>query len=158
VLYGGRSIAAVYLVKTTMDGPIHEPLPPLFRMAESRPAAATALPSPFADTRTAAGHAAASSSAERQKQILRLLAVRGPMAPHEVAGAMGLPPNRISGRFGANDPGSLQYQGWIEATEARRLTSSGRAAVVWRITPAGRDELARRESEQRDKAAASEAA
>lgn len=42
--------------------------------------------------------------------------------------------------------GSLVREGLVEATEARRFTSSGRKAIVWRLTADGRrlaSELAR---------------
>ncbi len=90
------------------------------------------------DTRTQAGHRAASRTHERWRQILGLLIERGPLTCGQIADYYGLSDNAISGRFGADDPSGLRYNGYAERTGETRKAGGRGAAEVWRITEAGR--------------------
>lgn len=106
----------------------------------------------YPETRDVALAVSARACTDRHRQILTILVRKGPLTIEETAGQMGLPTNRISGRFGANDPGGLAYNGWIERTGLRRRTSSGCPADVWDITSAGREQLRRMMDEPQRKA------
>ena len=98
----------------------------------------TTLFDPIIDTRTQAGHRAAAKTLLRWRQILALLNQR-PMTCGEIADTLGLSDNVISGRFGADDPGSLRYNGYAERAEETRKVGGRGAADVWRVTEQGRE-------------------
>lgn len=109
------------------------PDPLLYRQTDSAAANQAGplfdFPAPKKDTIRLAGEVAAAISGKRRRQILQLLTDRGPMTLWQLAEAMAVHDNQISGRMT-----DLKRDGLIEAT-GERLARPGSPvkADVYRV-------------------------
>lgn len=82
------------------------------------------------ETAREAAHAVSSKAPIVRQRILALLSAGHELTPDEAAYSLNIPILTVRPRFS-----ELAAQGLIEDSGARRLNSSGKRAIVWRLVP-----------------------